>query len=37
VALGYLLIGLMCLGLSRYPAAVELPVVETLAEESPAE
>ncbi len=36
VALGYLLIALMCLGLSRYPAAVELPAGETLAEE-PAE
>ncbi len=37
VALGYLLIALMCLGLGRYPAAVELPDVEPLAEESPAE
>jgi AGZA family xanthine/uracil permease-like MFS transporter len=37
VALGYLLIGLMCVGLSRYPAALELPAPETFAEESPAE
>ena len=36
VALGYLLIALMCAGLSRYPAAVELPSAEGLAEE-PAE
>jgi adenine/guanine/hypoxanthine permease len=36
VALGYLLLGLMCLGLSRYPAAATLPM-EALAEESPAE
>ena len=28
VALGYLLIALMCVGLSRYPAAVELPLAE---------
>ena len=31
------LIGLMCLGLSRYPAAVEITDAEALAEESPAE
>jgi hypothetical protein len=37
VSLGYLLIGLMCLGLSRYPAAVEMPEGEPLAQESPAE
>jgi AGZA family xanthine/uracil permease-like MFS transporter len=36
VALGYALIGLMCFGLTRYPAAVALPI-EALAEESPAE
>jgi len=36
VALGYALIGLMCFGLTRYPAAIALPV-ETLAEEQPAE
>jgi AGZA family xanthine/uracil permease-like MFS transporter len=36
VALGYLLIGLICLGMSRYPAAIELPV-ESLADEVPAE
>ncbi|MEJ0017839.1 MAG: hypothetical protein WDN25_14980 [Acetobacteraceae bacterium] len=36
VALGYALMGLMCFGLSRYPAAMEQPT-ELLAEESPAE
>ena len=36
VALGYLLLGLMCFGLSRYPAAASLPL-EALAEETPAE
>lgn len=36
VALGYLLIALICVGLSRYPAAAEVPEIEVLAEE-PAE
>ncbi len=43
VALGYLLLGLMCLGLSRYPAAAPVPLDEErldgepLGEEAPAE
>jgi AGZA family xanthine/uracil permease-like MFS transporter len=37
VALGYLLIAAICLGLSKYPAAVEVPEIEILAEETPAE
>jgi adenine/guanine/hypoxanthine permease len=37
VALGYLLIAAICLGLSRYPAAAEVPEIEVLAEETPAE
>jgi AGZA family xanthine/uracil permease-like MFS transporter len=36
VALGYLLIALICVGLSRYPAAAEVPMTEIMAEE-PAE
>ena len=37
VALGYLLIAAICLGLSRYPAAAVMPEIEVLAEETPAE
>ena len=38
VALGYLVLSAICIGLSRYPAAAALPMpMETLAEETPAE
>ena len=38
VALGYLLIALICAGLYRYPAAAALPLdEESMAEEAPAE
>jgi AGZA family xanthine/uracil permease-like MFS transporter len=37
VALGYLMIALICVGMYRYPGAAEAPEIEVLAEETPAE
>ena len=34
VALGYVLIAAICVGLSKYPSVVEVPEIEVLAEET---